>query len=382
MRCLDCVSSVSWCCCIAPQDRARLQAVGGRAWRRCRRARHVPSPVSQSSPNGRDPIPLVRVSSLVLRASEIHYRYCPETANPHPASNIVMFAVVDSSPKSSHSKSRWKWWLLDLPLWVTLGVASTTYAVKVFYHGPMQTLIESYRRSEHNDKDRYGYYTDFFPDVTYYARKCDDRDVTTHDSNDIVVPSNVTMEEAADTMMTHGALLFQEILTPQTAQQLRDYLETRNRIQDQLSWFEKFWGDIGRLSLGLGVDDAPIIAQALQEVGNHQALHTALEAIVGPDPAIVEISTLTTMQGAQPQGTYRTQTVQQIITIFILLTHTYTFTFTFTKCRNPHRLGLLWKFSLVFSNLFAFLHTLHGTPRYDAKNGRHHHLSWNPLVCR
>ena len=103
--------------------------------------------------------------------------------------------------------------------------------------------------------------------------------------------------------MTHGALLFPQILTPSTAQQLRDYLETRNRIQDQLSWFEKFWGDIGRLSLGLGVDDDPIIAQALQEVGHHQALHTALEGIVGPDPAIVEISTLTTMLGAQPQGT-------------------------------------------------------------------------------
>jgi hypothetical protein len=164
----------------------------------------------------------------------------------------------------------------------------------------MQSLIESYRRSGKIDKE--GYYPDFFPDVTYYARQCDQDDVTTHDSNDIVLPYNSTASQAAHVMMTHGAVLFKDILTPQTAQQLRDYLETRNVIQDQLSWFEKFWGNIGRLSLGLGVDDAPIIAQALHEVGNHRGLQTALEGIVGPDPPLVEISTLTTMHGAEPQG--------------------------------------------------------------------------------
>lgn len=192
--------------------------------------------------------------------------------------------------------------LWELALWVTLLLAGTAVTVNRVYQGPMQRLIDSYRRS--GELDRKGYYPEFFPDVTYFARHCDKADLTTQDSNDIIVPHNATSAHAADIMMTHGAVLLREILNPDTANELRAYLESRNAIQDQLSWFEKFWEDKGgRLSLGLGMADAPIIAKAMHEVGNHQTLKAVLEGIVGPDPAIVEISTLTTLQGARPQGT-------------------------------------------------------------------------------
>ena len=77
------------------------------------------------------------------------------------------------------------------------------------------------------------------------------------------------------------------------------------RIQQDLPWEEKFWAQLGRLSLSLwlGVDDHPIVGQALQVVANHPVVKKSVEGILGTDPAIVEISTLTTMHGAQPQGT-------------------------------------------------------------------------------
>ena len=57
-----------------------------------------------------------------------------------------------------------------------------------------------------------------------------------------------------------------------------------------------------RLSLGLGPEDTDIVAKAIAEVGANQELKKTLEAIVGDDPAVVEVSTLSTMFDAEPQG--------------------------------------------------------------------------------
>jgi hypothetical protein len=62
------------------------------------------------------------------------------------------------------------------------------------------------------------------------------------------------------------------------------------------------WGEIGRLALGLGVSDHPIIAQALHEVGSHPLVKATVEGLMGEDPAIVEISTLTAAHGCEAQG--------------------------------------------------------------------------------
>jgi len=218
----------------------------------------------------------------------------------------TMFKVVPTISSSSKNNVESKlpllpvkWVFFHLPLWIVLTIWASTRFLHAFYKGPMQTLIESYRRS--GIIDDYGLYPDFNPDITYYDRRCNSADITTSDSNDLIVAPNATKDEAADIMLTHGAVMIQNLLSKETATELRAYLETRNVIKDQLPWHEKFWGDIGRLSLGLGVDDANIIGQALEEVGSNPTLRTVLEGIVGPDPAIVEISTLTTMHGAEMQ---------------------------------------------------------------------------------
>ena len=98
------------------------------------------------------------------------------------------------------------------------------------------------------------------------------------------------------------------VLSESTAGRLREYLEVRHTAFHEngkaLPWDEMFWdGDNGaRLSLGLGPDDAPIVAEAIAEVGANPQLKKTLESILGPDPAVVEVSTLTTMHGANPQS--------------------------------------------------------------------------------
>eukprot|EP00934_Nitzschia_sp_Nitz4_P008363 Nitzschia sp. Nitz4//scaffold87_size112219//8629//11542//NITZ4_004058-RA/size112219-augustus-gene-0.56-mRNA-1//-1//CDS//3329559321//8353//frame0 len=221
------------------------------------------------------------------------------------ARNVAGVVVDDRHDNSSsnHAASKsspLRFLLLDLPLWILALAFAFSQAANRFYQGPMQHLIESFRR--HEGADHYGYYNDFLPDITYYGRQCDERDITTTDSNDLVVPPMSEPEVAEDIMMKHGAILVKDILSNETASELRRYLETRNVIRDQLPWHEMFWGDIDRLALGLGTDDHPAIAKAMEEVGQSETLRRALTGILGPDPAIVEASTLTAMHGCQDQG--------------------------------------------------------------------------------
>ena len=45
--------------------------------------------------------------------------------------------------------------------------------------------------------------------------------------------------------------------------------------------------------------------QALEEVGNNERVQTTLEGILGPDPALAEISTLTARSGCQHSSRFR-----------------------------------------------------------------------------
>eukprot|EP00550_Attheya_septentrionalis_P011986 CAMPEP_0198303336 /NCGR_PEP_ID=MMETSP1449-20131203/56833_1 /TAXON_ID=420275 /ORGANISM="Attheya septentrionalis, Strain CCMP2084" /LENGTH=983 /DNA_ID=CAMNT_0044005823 /DNA_START=1544 /DNA_END=4495 /DNA_ORIENTATION=+ len=165
----------------------------------------------------------------------------------------------------------------------------------------MADLVQSYRRG---GSDGLGYFPEFDLDVTYYNRKCDERDISTTDSSDLIVKNDETAEEAADRMLRHGALLFRNVLTNDTASDLRTYLESRQQlhVESQLPYHEKFFEEESRLALGIGVRDHASVAAALEEIARHPEVMRTLEAILGPDPSIVELSTMTALSGAHAQG--------------------------------------------------------------------------------
>jgi hypothetical protein len=178
--------------------------------------------------------------------------------------------------------------LIDIPLALLFGLLLTTLIVQHAYLGYITTIIDSYRRGNRDDE---GFYTDFDFEHTYYNRQCGPEDISTTDANDLLIHDDFSGDEASHVMMTHGAVMFKNVLTNETASELRNYLESRHDIQDQLPWHEKFYEEIGRLALGLGANDHPVIAEALRQVATHAVVKRSVEAIVGPDPAIVEIST-------------------------------------------------------------------------------------------
>ncbi|KAG7337440.1 hypothetical protein IV203_002703, partial [Nitzschia inconspicua] len=196
--------------------------------------------------------------------------------------------------------------LLTLPLYATFIVWLAIHGLHVMYHGPLSKLVSSYEISELQDD--YGLYMARDPEITYYNRQCHIDDISTHDANDLLIHDDFSRDQRKSVMMNHGAVVMKNILSQNTSSRLREYLERRHdtfiKNDMVLPWNELFWngGDGSRLSLGIGPEDDPIIAQALHEVGHNRQLEETLTAIVGPNPALVEVSTLTTMHGASHQG--------------------------------------------------------------------------------
>jgi ectoine hydroxylase-related dioxygenase (phytanoyl-CoA dioxygenase family) len=194
-------------------------------------------------------------------------------------------------------------------LGVPFSLLTATLFFQQVYHGPLLTYIESFRIS-HKGADERGLYYSLDADVTYYHRQCTKEDITTSHianktdrSNLLIIPEDTTPDLVEDVMMTHGAVILPEVLSEETASNLRTYLESRHAIQDQLGWQEKFFTGMNRLSLGVGFDDDPSIQQAIYEIGTNERIQTTLTGLFGtPDAAIIETSTLTTMHGAENQG--------------------------------------------------------------------------------
>ena len=198
----------------------------------------------------------------------------------------------------------------------------TAYGAQYLYHGPITQLRKSYERHNFPEENDMGFSPSLDNEITYYNRQCfGSQDISTQSNDDLMVPAwtdvNGTrtmstskfQEHVQDTAMTHGALLIPRVLSKNIAQRLRDYLETKYHSISLLDvpWSANFWSEMDRLSLGLTMEpktnpEDEILIEALQEVGNNEVVKASLEALLGPNPAIVEISTLTTMHKAKTQG--------------------------------------------------------------------------------
>jgi ectoine hydroxylase-related dioxygenase (phytanoyl-CoA dioxygenase family) len=232
-----------------------------------------------------------------------------------PVAHLSLFddSRNESKKSSEYSASRLRrslsWFFEFLFLGAPLIILTISLVMQHLYHGPITTYINSFRIN-HEGADASGLYYSLDADVTYYNRQCTAEDITTKNlenktdrSNLLVLTNDVTPKKAQEVMMTHGAVILPNVLSDETASQLRTYLESRHHIQDELGWQEKFWEDISRLSLGLGFHDDPSIPQALHEIGTNPAIRSTLEGIFGtPDAAVVETSTLTCLFGAPNQG--------------------------------------------------------------------------------
>jgi hypothetical protein len=137
-------------------------------------------------------------------------------------------------------------------------------------------------------------------EITYYERECTTAiDMSTTDPNDLFLPRNVTPLEAYRHHLRHGFSVFPSALSQYTATKLRNYVRLRNQ---QLTNKESIFvvENANRYSFGLDTRE-PIVARAIQELANHPPLSGATQKILGPDPALIEMSVITSRYGAVNQ---------------------------------------------------------------------------------
>lgn len=134
-------------------------------------------------------------------------------------------------------------------------------------------------------------------DITYYERICDDvSDISTTNPNDVWLSPDATPEQAMEHQLKHGFTGFSNVLSTETATKLRDSIYYMNYNTESLYVIEQ----TNRFSVLLGTDE-PIVAQALEEIANHPQFSKSIEAVLGPDPALIELTAISSSYGAVDQ---------------------------------------------------------------------------------
>ena len=134
-------------------------------------------------------------------------------------------------------------------------------------------------------------------EFTYYERECQAEDLSTLRAADLVVGR----DDPASHVMEHGFGLVREVLSPRTAARMREFVLRRNA---DLTAAESIPldGEGNRWSFAIGANEDPAVPDALAEVAAHPVVRPMLEGLLGPDPAVVEITAITSAHGAEHQG--------------------------------------------------------------------------------
>mmetsp|Transcript_8393 Transcript_8393/g.20908 ORF Transcript_8393/g.20908 Transcript_8393/m.20908 type:complete len:877 (-) Transcript_8393:455-3085(-) len=136
-----------------------------------------------------------------------------------------------------------------------------------------------------------------YRDTTYFHRVCTEQDITTTDVKDLIIPKSFSTQQCADHMLLHGASLYPNLLTQETASTLRQFIDEQNSVQQ--GWF--VINNENRYSWGIDINMHPALHTFWKELASNQQLVEALEKIVGPDPAVIEFTAITSSYGAEDQ---------------------------------------------------------------------------------
>jgi hypothetical protein len=136
-------------------------------------------------------------------------------------------------------------------------------------------------------------------EITYYSRSCSREDVSATHPFELVLSSEASSEEFREHQLKHGFSYISDVISPETAAKLRQYIDSRNRnLTDQESIY-LIQGD-NRFSFLFGTEETSV-RNALVEIGTHKQLGKALTAILGADPAMIELTAISSSYGAIDQ---------------------------------------------------------------------------------
>jgi hypothetical protein len=135
-------------------------------------------------------------------------------------------------------------------------------------------------------------------EITYYGRVCTEADLTAATPEEITITPDMTTDDAVNMMLRHGVSIFPDLLTEETARELRETILEYNQIEDNFYVISKNY----RWSYGIRVEQSPIVRQAIHEITTNPTLKSGLEGIMGAAPAIYKFHAITSVCGAAAQG--------------------------------------------------------------------------------
>lgn len=191
--------------------------------------------------------------------------------------------------KVSHIFSWVRFVLMDAPLLVVLLLYASVNWLDYVHRAYILRQAEAFYWSSERIEQEH----------TYYNRYCDAKDVSTNTTADLFVPSSdphFTPQDAAAIQLKHGFTFIENVLSPQAMQELRDHIHYKNHNDKQLFVISAEH----RFNILLGTEERSV-RNALIEVANHQQFRSSLEAMLGPNPALVELTAITSSAGAQAQ---------------------------------------------------------------------------------
>jgi len=137
-----------------------------------------------------------------------------------------------------------------------------------------------------------------FLEYTYYERECNlDEEISATSREELILSKNSTAEECVAHQMKHGVSVYQDLLTPETMHELREFIIQENQVREGFGVIE----NENRYSWGIDVNMHPAMKKYWKELGSNELLVRGIQAIVGPDPAIIEFTAITAAHGAKDQ---------------------------------------------------------------------------------
>jgi hypothetical protein len=226
-----------------------------------------------------------------------------------------------SSAHSSYNASRWngvprmipsaqwlRFMLMDLPLLCIL----LTYTSLQWFDYVRQHYIVPQANLFHWTPER------TLTEHTYYNRHCDAEDLSTHNVSDLFLsPASVAPEDAANIQLKHGFTFVENVLSRRTMTELRNHIHWKNHHDKNLFVISSNH----RFNILLGTEE-PSVRNALEEVANHKQFRMALEAILGHNPSMVEMTAISSSAGAEAQYWHQDGMFSYLLHVAVLSPYT------------------------------------------------------------
>lgn len=180
--------------------------------------------------------------------------------------------------------------LLDSPLMLIVGGCLFLFWVNHVHDNYLVPQIKAAEFTEERATET---------DLTYYTRPCFKADMSTMNGEDLFLPDTATPEEAYQHQLRHGFTVFPRVLSDETVRDLRQHIDSRNRNLTEAESNFVIAGE-NRFSFGLGTE-TPSVAKAMSELTSNERLKASVEKIMGKNPALIEMTAITSSYGAIAQ---------------------------------------------------------------------------------